>query len=245
MQMYYEEHGEGEPLVLLHWYGASGEHSWSQFVPQLKTKFRLIVPDLRGHGRSTNPRDEFTHLQSALDVFALLDHLGIDTFRAMGTSTGGMTLIHMATQQPDRVKAMVLVGATHYFPNQARVIMRKETVESFANDEMYWKENRKIHHHGDAQIRKIQQLFHKFKDSYDDMNFTVPFLGTIRARTLIVHGDRDEFFPVEIPVEMYTSIPNASLWIVPNGGHLPLLDDKLPFIDTVLEFFAESFGNNP
>jgi pimeloyl-ACP methyl ester carboxylesterase len=65
--------------------------------------------------------------------------------------------------------------------------------------------------------------FHAFKDSYGDMNFTPPYLSTITANTLILHGDRDQFFPVSIPVEQYQAIPNSYLWIVPNGGHVPLL----------------------
>jgi pimeloyl-ACP methyl ester carboxylesterase len=51
------------------------------------------------------------------------------------------------------------------------------------------------------------------------MNFTPPYLSTITARTMIIHGDRDPFFPISIPLEMYHSIPNSALWIVPNTGH--------------------------
>jgi pimeloyl-ACP methyl ester carboxylesterase len=61
--------------------------------------------------------------------------------------------------------------------------------------------------------------FNAFKDSYDDMNFTSPYLSTITARTLIIHGDRDEQFSIEIPMEMYRSIPKSYLWIVPNRDH--------------------------
>jgi pimeloyl-ACP methyl ester carboxylesterase len=53
------------------------------------------------------------------------------------------------------------------------------------------------------------------------MNFTPPYLSTITARTLIVHGDRDRFFPVSIPVEMYRAIPDSYLWVIPNGLHRP------------------------
>lgn len=242
IELYYEIHGQGEPLLLLHGFGGSGQ-MWAPFVPELAKQYQVIVPDLRGHGRSTNPSGRFTHRQSALDVFALLDRLGIKTFKAMGVSTGGMTLIHMATQQPARVEAMVLIGATIYFPEQAREIMRKTTVESMTPED--YQRARAIHKHGDEQIRALRQQFHDFKDSYDDMNFTGPFLSTITARTLIVHGDRDEFFPVSIPVEMYRSIPHSYLWIVPNGGHVPIFDPKQPFLATVREFFAGGAGGAP
>ena len=224
MQMNYVTQGQGEPLVLLHGFTGSNQN-WNPVVEDLKKEYQLIIPDLRGHGRSTNPSNEFTHRQSALDVYALLDHLGITQFKAMGISTGGMTLLHMDTQQPDRVEAMVLIGATIYFPEQARVVMRQSTVEARSTSEQDWERMRQNHKNGDDQIKALWGQFHNFKDSYDDMNFTAPYLSTITARTFIVHGDRDAFFPVSIPMEMYTSIPHSYLWILPNGGHVPIFGD--------------------
>jgi pimeloyl-ACP methyl ester carboxylesterase len=239
IEMYYETHGEGEPLVLLHGFGGSGR-AWGRFIPEFSKSYQLIVPDLRGHGRSTNPAGEFTHRRSARDVFALLDVLEIKEFKAMGISTGGMTLIHMATQQPERVEAMVLIGATIYFPEQARAIMRQVGERELTEEELA--RERQTHKHGDEQVRALREQFHRFKDSYDDMNFTGPYLGTIKARTLIVHGDRDEFFPVEIPVEMYKSIPRSELWIVPGGGHVPIHDPDLPFAGRALRFLSARGG---
>jgi pimeloyl-ACP methyl ester carboxylesterase len=217
IRMYYEIHGEGPPLVLLHpFFGCT--QFWNPFVADFAAEYRLIVPDLRGHGRSTNPTGQYTERQSALDIFALLDQLGIDRFKAVGVSSGGMNLIHMATQQPVRVEAMVLVSATSYLPEQGRAILRKR---SLATD---WDVLRQRHVYGDDQIQALLDRFYSFQDSYDDMSFTPPYLSTITAHTLIVHGDRDAFFPVSIPVEMYAAIPQAYLWIVPNGGHVPIRD---------------------
>jgi pimeloyl-ACP methyl ester carboxylesterase len=215
----YRDLGVGEPLLLLHGFGASGE-IWAPFLDTLSSHFRVIVPDLRGHGRSTNPDGEFTHRQAARDVAALLDSLGIVRVKAMGISTGGMTLLHLATSMAERVEAMVLIGATSYFPEQAREIMRRSHPDSMSAQEL--ERAASMHAGGAAQARALRAQFHAFKDSYDDMNFTAPLLSTIRARTLIVHGDRDVFFPVEIPLEQYRAIPHSYLWIVPNGGHVPL-----------------------
>jgi pimeloyl-ACP methyl ester carboxylesterase len=191
IEMYYETTGQGAPLVLLHGFNASGQ-VWSRMVADFAKRYRVVVPDLRGHGRSTNPTGKFTHRQSALDVFALLDALGIRQFKAMGISTGGMTLIHMATQQPSRVEAMALIGATIYFPEQARAIMRKATVESLTPQ--VYERRREIHKHGDEQIRALQQQFHDFRNSYDDMNFTGPYLATITCPDAVRARDRDQFF---------------------------------------------------
>ncbi len=66
----------------------------------------------------------FRHDEAAGDLLALVDRLGATTFKGLGVSAGGNVLLHMATRQPDRVKAMVLVSATSHFPDQARSIMR-------------------------------------------------------------------------------------------------------------------------
>ena len=69
------------------------------------------------------------------------------------------------------------------------------------------------------------------------MNFTPPYLSTIAARTLIVHGDRDPLYPVKLAVEMYTAISRSYLWVIPNGGHGPILGEMAdPFAETSLAF---------
>jgi pimeloyl-ACP methyl ester carboxylesterase len=231
MQMYFEIYGEGEPLVLLHWFTGSSQ-SWKPFIPAFSQDYQLIIPDLRGHGRSTNPSLAFTHRQSALDIFSLLDHLHIQCCKAIGISSGGMSLLHMATQQPARLTAMVLIGSTIYFSAPSRAIQRAAVPESWD-----WALLRERHAYGDEQISALLGQFQKFADSYDDMNFTSPYLSTITAKTLIVHGDRDAHFPVSIPVEMYNTIPQSYLWIIPNGDHIPIFEKhQAAFTTTVLEF---------
>ncbi|MDQ6661803.1 MAG: alpha/beta hydrolase [Chloroflexota bacterium] len=234
MQMYYVMDGQGEPLVLLHGFTGSS-NDWALFFPDLIKEYQLVIPDLRGHGRSTNPLTEFTFRQTAHDVFALLNHLGIEQFKAIGLSGGGNTLLHLATQQPDRIMAMVLASATSYFPGQAREIMRQFTIDSRTDEE--WQFMRQSHKHGDEQIRALWMQGQALKDSYDDMNFTAPYLSTITTRTLIVYGDRDPLYPVHIALELYTAIPHSYLWIIPNGGHLPIFSNpNVPFITTVSSF---------
>ncbi|MFT3776112.1 MAG: alpha/beta hydrolase [Minicystis sp.] len=73
------------------------------------------------------------------------------------------------------------------------------------------------------------------------MNFTPPLLSTIRARTLIVSGDRDPFYPVELAVQMYRAIPRAALWVIPNDGHGPIYGKwRESFERATLEFLDAS-----
>jgi len=239
MEMYYEIRGAGEPLVLLHG-GTGAGVNWDLLFRNAPAGYRLVVPDLRGHGRSTNPSATFTFRQSAFDVFAMLDHLGIERFKAIGVSLGAKTLLHVATQQPTRVAAMVLVSATPYFPDQARAIMQQVTPDNRTDAE--WEQMRQWHKHGDEQIRALWKMANAFKDSYDDMNFTPPYLATIRARTLIVHGDRDPLYPINMAVELYAAIPCSYLWVIPNGGHGPIFGDMADrFVETSLAFLSDEW----
>jgi pimeloyl-ACP methyl ester carboxylesterase len=232
--MYLETRGEGEPLLLLHGGGGAGSN-WDLIFEQPPEGYRLLVPDVRGHGRSTNPSGTFTIRQLAFDVFALLDRVGVDRFKAIGLSLGAKTLLHLATQQPHRVEAMVLVSATPYFPEQARAAMREITPDNRTEQE--WAQMRLWHKHGDEQIRQIWRQMGSLKDSYDDMDFTPPYLATITARTLIVHGDRDPLYPVNLAFEMFSAIPRSHLWVVPNGGHGPIFGDAAgDFARTALAF---------
>jgi len=238
-QLYYEERGIGEPLLLLHGGSGIGDDWRLVFTGGDPAAFRVIVPDLRGQGRSTNPSRAFTFHQAAKDVLALLDHLGIQRVKAIGLSMGAKTLLHMATQQPGRIDAMVLVSATPYFPAQARAAMAQLSVEAFSNAE--WATQRQRHVHGDDQIRMLFDRMRGLKDSHDDMAFTPPLLATITARTLIVHGDRDPLYPVELAMELYRAIPSSSLWVVPNGGHGPIFGTLAAlFVQTALAHLVVS-----
>lgn len=226
--MYYERRGDGPPLLLLH--GGTGIGAdWRLVFPDDPPDRHLVVPDLRGHGRSTNPSGPFTIRQCARDVLALLDRLGLEDVDAIGLSLGAKTLLHVATLQPDRVRAMVLVSATPRFPPGAKAAMAQYTRAAFAAlAPEALAALRARHVHGDAQLRGLYDLIASFAARDDDMAFDAAALGTIRARTLVVHGDRDPLYPVELALELYRGIPGSALWVLPHGGHGPVFGELAP-----------------
>jgi pimeloyl-ACP methyl ester carboxylesterase len=241
IEMHYQVRGTGEPLLLLHGFFACGT-TWDPFVEALGDRYQLIIPDLRGHGKSSNPAGTFTNAQSARDVLALLDTLGMRRVRAIGTSAGAMALMHLATLEPDRVESMVLVSGTTHFPESARAFMSQVAADKMPPPARA--EALKCAARGEPQLRSLQKAFGAFRDkNADDMKLPASRLGTIKARTLIVHGDRDEGFPVDIPVAMYKGIPGSALWIVPQGEHVPISGPRArEFQEVTLRFLQGDSG---
>ncbi len=234
LRLHCEIVGHGQPLLLLHGFMGAGI-DWRHVFTEPLADWRTIVPDLRGHGRTLNPSDTFTHRQAAADVLGLLDRLNLSSVRAIGMSAGAKTLLHMAVEQPERIAAMVVVSATPTFPPEARALLARFSAEDLTDEE--WKAMRQRHVYGDRQIQALLDQGRALARSVDDMNLTREDLGRISARTLIVHGDRDPFYPVQMAVELYTGIPHSALWIVPGGGHVPIFGEtRLPFVTTALAF---------
>lgn len=165
--MYYEVHGKGVPLLVLHGFTGSGAGLESLFKP-LTATHQLIIPDLRGHGRSTNPSQQFTFQQSAAE----------------------------------------------------------------------WEMMRNTHQQGDEQIRMLWEQARTLSESDNDMNFTPESLAKIKTKTLLIQGDRDPLYPLDLTIEMYKSIPNSYLWIIPNGGHVPIQENVEIFIQMLTKFLS-------
>jgi pimeloyl-ACP methyl ester carboxylesterase len=223
--LHVDDCGSGEPLLLLHGLTGTGRDWAHAFdLDALAASYRWIAPDARGHGRSTNPTRTFTFARCAEDVCAILDHLGIARAKAIGICLGAKTLLHVATRAPERISAMVLVSATPRFPESTRSIFRAAAGTEHTPEE--WTAMRAQHVHGDEAIAVLWRLPAKLADDSNDMQFTAERLATVSARTLVVAGDRDPFYPVELAVELFRGIPNASLCVVPGGGHGPIFGDE-------------------
>ena len=155
--------------------------------------------------------------------------------KAIGLSGGGIALLHLATTVPTRIDSMVIVSAPPSFPAQARALQRQTSESMFGEVEMDLM--RKRHRYGEAQIQQLFAHSRALADRYDDVNFTPPYLATIRAETLIVFGDRDPLYPVSLAFELKAAIPKSYLWVIPNAGHAPVFGDGAPrFAETATSF---------
>jgi pimeloyl-ACP methyl ester carboxylesterase len=239
IKIYYEETGNGEPLLLLHNFYNTAD-SWKPYVEAYSKQFRTIAIDMMGHGRSDIYKKDdlnFRHGDYANIILALLDSLRLNKVNAIGGSSGGTTLLYLNTRQPERFKSVITIGAQIYFSTQCREWITKRGQDS-ANVKFM---ERATKDHGAEKAMLLARQFwfwHATTPSDGDPTFTPDILSTIKANWLVVQGDDEPIFPLQIALEMQQYIPNSRLWIVPNGGHLPHLDagHQPEFLRLSLEF---------
>jgi pimeloyl-ACP methyl ester carboxylesterase len=235
LELAYRAEGQGEPLLLLHgFFGTCGDF---QHLPGLTRGMRAIAPDLRGHGRSSNPSKRFRFHDAARDVLALLDRLGIARCRAVGLSGGALTLLRMVLLRSSLLESMVLVSACDGFPVEARAFMSAYSSEQAARDAT--PALRVLHVRGEPQITALFEAARQFAHGQHDTLVSAAELATVHTRTLLVSGDRDPLYPPEVAVRLLRNIPNAALWVVPESGHTPVFGDmSAEFVARARRFLA-------
>ena len=114
VQIYFEEHGIGEPVVLVHGFASRAEHNWgaTNWFTTLAPHYRVVALDCRGHGKSGKPHDSAAYGGEIMgeDVIGLMDHLGIKRTLIMGYSMGGRIVTGLLMSHPERLRAAVLGG---------------------------------------------------------------------------------------------------------------------------------------
>ena len=111
IDLYYEEHGSGEPLIMVLGLGQDIA-TWGFQVEELSKHLRLIVFDNRDSGKSSRCSENYTTESMAQDILGLMNHLRIEKTHLLGTSMGGMIAQHVALMAPERLKSLILAGTT-------------------------------------------------------------------------------------------------------------------------------------
>lgn len=238
IQLYAEEHGKGPTLVLLHNFGSSSV-AWKFALPELAGRFHVVLIDLPGHGHSTGwLAPKFDYAGGAHAILEVLDKLGVKDFELIGPSSGGALALRMAAEQPERISALVTIGGFDRVSDEAAAILKTPGCETLSPEELAVM--RTLHANGDEQIHALQK---QFCNEVENTGALTPPLFKIKARTLIVQGDHDRFFPLHVGVGLYAAIPKAYLWVVPDAGHLPCFDEKHrdSFLRVALDFLGSDW----
>jgi pimeloyl-ACP methyl ester carboxylesterase len=222
VQIYYEVHGQGLPILLSHGFGASTE-MWQEQIAALQDTVRLIPWDMRGHGQSDSPDDPglYSHAHTLEDMRAILDHLHIEQAVIAGHSLGGFMSLAFHLRYPTRVKALILQGCgPGYRKPEARAAWNERAEQRARRLEERGLEALG----GGAEVRVSTQrsalgLARAARGILSQVDASViDSLPSIRVPTLIIVGDGDEPF-LNGSAYMASRIPNATHVVVPHASH--------------------------
>ncbi|GAA1978758.1 alpha/beta fold hydrolase [Amycolatopsis minnesotensis] len=240
LNLYYEVHGTGKPLVVLHGGLLTIELSFGALLPELSATRQVIAVELQGHGHTADTSRDLTLANLADDVAGLLDHLGVDRADLFGFSLGGLVAIQVALSHPGRVDRLLL-AATHF---------RSDGYHDEIRDPALWASSTRMPTEADfAAMREAYAStapdpghFPEFMAKVSTVPGTVDAwslddLRGITAPTLLVIGDHD-FVRVEHAARMRDLIGGAQLAVLPGTTHSGLLGRKelvLPLVDFFLK----------
>jgi pimeloyl-ACP methyl ester carboxylesterase len=230
LKMYYEVHGSGRPLVVLH-----GSLGWATVYPGLAEGRQVIAVELQGHGHTADVDRPLTYEQMADDTAAPLRHLKIERADVFGYSMGGNVGLALAIRHPSLVRKLAINGSYYgrmedaYEPESFRQFrslpadfappVLKDPYDRVAPDRTKWP----------TLVAKIKSMGQDFR------GFAREDMMSIRAPFLITLGDRDGVRP-EHAVEMFRLIPNAQLAIFPGADHFLLWQHPERLLPTIAAF---------
>ena len=252
LRVYYEAHGEGEPLVLIHG-GTATSQSWASHLPAFTEHFRVFAPDSRGHGRTDNPTGEFDYRMMADDVAALVGVLGLQRPLVLGYSDGGQIALELGMRYPGLARALVLGGTQFRFSEayleDARALLRithGEVVqpEKLEREQPDWVAYLREAHghlygpeHWKTYVKKIAALW------LTPLHYTSEDLATITDPVLLLTGDRDGV-ATEESIELFRLLPSAELAVAPASDH-SFIEAKAGLFDALALDFLMRHRNDP
>lgn len=231
VHLYFQEHGEGPPLVLLHGGLLTIELSFGTVIPALADHHRVIAIELQGHGRTADIDRPMAFGHLAADVVGLLDHLGIEQTDVFGFSLGGLTTYQLLIDHPGRIRQAVVASADHRndrggevhperLPTEADFAAMRDAYAAVAPDPA----------HFEAFAEKTVALVHGFAGWTDDQ------LRGIEVPVLVLIGDTD-FILVPNAAEVAELLPQGQLAVLPRTTHIDLTRSEL--VPAVVEAFLQ------
>jgi pimeloyl-ACP methyl ester carboxylesterase len=254
-----ERMGAGEPVVLLHGFGAS-TYSWREVMPALARDHRVVAIDLNGFGYTQRPKDaaSYTREGQAKMVLATLDALGIVRAHVFGHSYGGGLTLYLAQTHPERFLSMVLVDSsapTYSDDRRSRAAALRPLSYLFLRSvalrpsairrsllRSYWDDSK-------VTSELVQAYFDRLRiegvaDAYHGLTAPAPpgervVLEKIQVPALVLWGAHDEIIRPEVGRSAADRIPHAEFVLLADSGHLPMEEEPEAFLAAVLPFLEK------
>lgn len=231
--LHVDRQGRGPVVLLLHDGASTGQRDWGPLVPVLAQRFDVLLPDLRGHGRS--PRVERIFWPGLTrDAAGLLEALAVPRAHIVGVGEGATLALHLAIEAPERVASLVLGGARAYVTDEdvARLdALRPENLLAAAPDLARAYEAV----HGDGWRHLLDRYLTSFRSDRAYLDVRAK-LGEVACPTLVVHGDTDPLVPMQQAELVAAGIPGARLVLVEGGRQLTR---QPAFVQAMAQFLQE------
>ncbi|WP_205943417.1 alpha/beta fold hydrolase [Pedobacter polaris] len=237
LKMYYEIHGTGSPLVLIHGGGSTIYTNFGRIIPFLAKTHQVIAVELQAHGHSGDRAAPETFQQDADDVAALLKHLNIAKADIFGFSNGGQTTMEIGMRHPNMVNKLIVASAFYKRDGAPAGFWEMMANAKFSDmPQVYKDEFLKVNNNPAALMNmftKDSQRMQNFKD------WKAADLKAIKAPVLVLIGDQDLPTP-EHAVEMYRLFEKGRLAILPgtHGSYLGEIMTSNPNLETLQYFTA-------
>lgn len=260
IQLYYEQHGEGEPLILIPGF-AAGIWIWFRQSEALAQNFQVVTFDPRGVAGSDKPDGPQTIRLIADDVACLLRAIGLESAHVLGASFGGFVAQEFALAYPEMTRTLTLCCTSFGGPNH--VSPSAETLMALASTKGLNSEERMrqnllmaftpefIREHADEveEVVCLRTANHVPEHAYlSQLQAAIAFnaedrIGAIKARTLVISGDADVIVPVQNSCNLAAKIPGAELVLLKGASHTFFIEQADEFNQVVTEFIKKGLGS--
>ena len=238
-KMYYEIHGDGDPVLLLHGGTGNGEVAWQELRPLLVPEYQLVIVDSRSQGRSTHSSKSLSYDLMTEDVIELMDHLGLERANVIGASDGGIIGLNLAMKYPGRLGKVVAYGSNYHYdglaqPNVDWILqMTPETYGLEAAKANYLDVS--------PNPEKFAELLEDIRDLWlSSPTWTVDELGKIETPVFIIDDTLGLSIKIEHTKSMAAAIPGSRLSFIDDTDHIAYRDHPQEFAHLVVGFFQES-----
>ena len=238
----YDALGDGPPLVMLHAATSSGRETYGAQIPSLATRFRLYLPDARGHGSTRwDVADGFRAEWLVDDLEAFVDALGLETFHLIGFSMGGMTALGFGARAPGRLRTLVAVGIATAREPRASVAARVMDTGRILREDPVWAAELAIAHDAVQGPGAWQRLLPAIAEDVATQPLLTPAqLRAINPPTLVACGDRDPLVPVAQAAELARQVRHGQLFVAPDCGHDVLTRQPTLALEALTTFYRST-----
>lgn len=238
----YEVHGAGPPMVLLHGATSSGSEDFAAQVPLFSKAFQVHLPDARGHATTKwDAREGFEDTWLVDDLLAFADALGLTTFHLLGFSMGAMTALQFAVRHPERLRTLVVVGITTQREPRTSISRRLMDPARIDREDPRWGAELAARHDPVQGAGAWRDLLPAIAADVARQPLLTPReLRTIELPALVACGDRDQFCPVDHAWGLQRQLPDARLLVVPDCGHEVMVRRPGLFNEAVGAFYRST-----